>query len=188
MKVRVLISAYLMAIMSAAVAYGQDVRNTSFTGPAGDRVLRFETTVGSGVQQVWAAFTTTAGLSSWFSPLAVMDFRVGGAITPRDPGAGRIGDTGVARLDILSYREMTTLTFHVRLDETFSETIREQDDELRQIVELMPLDNNRTALTLSISGWGKGRIWDDAYAFFSKRAETMCVRVVSALSTQDRSR
>jgi uncharacterized protein YndB with AHSA1/START domain len=164
------------------------VRNTSTIDAAGERVLRFELVANAGGQQVWLAFTTTAGLSTWFSPQAIVDFKPGGAVISRDRSAERIGDTGIARLDIISYQEQRTIIFHVDLDETFSETIREQDDELREIVELMPLDTNRTALSVSVVGWGKGRIWDDAYAFFVKRIEAACVRLLDAVSTRNQNR
>jgi uncharacterized protein YndB with AHSA1/START domain len=169
---------------TATTALAQDMRNTSFTGPAGERVLRFEVVVDADVKRVWSAITTTAGLATWFSPQAVVEFRTGGAVTARDAASARIGDSGVARLDISAYRELEMITFHIDLDDTFSETIREQDDDLRAVVELMPKVGNRTTITLSLLGWGKGRIWDDAYAFFAKRMENACVRLMNTLSNR----
>jgi len=178
---------WLGMTMAAARPSAQDVRNTSSVDTGGERVLRFEVTVDATVQRAWSAFSTTAGLSSWLSTEAIVDFKAGGAVTPRDRSRERIGDTGAARLDIVSYREPATITFHVRLDDTFSETIREQDDDLRQTVELAPL-GDKTAIAISMSGWGKGRIWDDAYAFFARRIESASVRLVSTLSAADAKR
>jgi uncharacterized protein YndB with AHSA1/START domain len=169
----------LLAVL-AGVPTGAQARDTSYVMGSGERVLRIETDVAAPVEEVWKAFATGEGLSRWLAADLAVDLKIGGAITPRDAAAGRLGTSGVAALDIVNYLERELITFRVHLDDRFSETIREDDDRLQEIVRLVPAGANGTRVVTSMVGWGTSRIWDDAYAFFRKRLQDSYGRLASA--------
>jgi uncharacterized protein YndB with AHSA1/START domain len=53
--------------------------------------------------EVWRLFTTKEGLSSWLSPVAEIDLRIGGAIRTNYNPQGKIGGLGTLTRTILSY-------------------------------------------------------------------------------------
>jgi hypothetical protein len=165
-------SAALLLTVLATSGLSAEVRDTSYVTASGERVLRIETDVAAPVEEVWKAFATAEGLSRWLAADLAVDLRVGGSVTPRNTASGRIGTTGVATLDLV--------TFRIHLDDRFSETIREDDDRLQEIVRLVPAGTNGTRVVTSMVGWGTGRIWDDAYAFFRKRLQDSYAKLASA--------
>src|SRR5258707_13045159 len=60
---------------------------------AADKVLVLEVTVPASLNAVWEAFTTSAGLSTWLTPGAVVDLKEGGEWTAHFPGGSTGGGT-----------------------------------------------------------------------------------------------
>ncbi len=60
---------------------------------ADDKVLVLEVTVPAPLNAVWEAFTTSAGLSTWLTPGAVVDLKEGGEWTAHFPGGSTGGGT-----------------------------------------------------------------------------------------------
>lgn len=174
------VTSLFVAVQMATSAVSAEVRDTSYVTASGERVLRIEADLTAPVEEVWKAFATGEGLSRWLAADLAVDLKVGGAVIPRNASAGRIGTTGVAALDIVNYLERELITFRVHLDDRFSETIREEDDSLQEIVRLVPAGSNGTKVVTSMVGWGTSRIWDDAYAFFRKRLQDSYARLASA--------
>ena len=77
---------------------------------AGSRAV-YETEIDAGIDAVWAAFTTTAGLRRWMAPLVEIDLAVGGKIRSSYNADGTIGDEATIENTILSYdpRRMISL-------------------------------------------------------------------------------
>ncbi len=144
--------------------------------------MRTETIIPVSIDRVWNAFTTTTGLADWFSAGAVVDMQTAGSVRGTGKSGERLGDTGVTSMDIVNYIEHEIITFKINLDDRFSETIRDADDHLQEIVQFVPLADNRTKIVSSMVGWGTSRIWDDAYTFFAKRNETAYRRLSVALA------
>ncbi len=71
----------------------------------------FEVQIDASIDDIWAAFTTTAGLQSWVAPLADIDFRVGGKWRANYNADGKLGDATTIENTILSYdpRRMLSL-------------------------------------------------------------------------------
>lgn len=63
----------------------------------------FEYEIDAGIDAVWAAFSTTAGLQSWVAPLAEIDFRVGGKWRANYNAEGELGDPTTIENTILSF-------------------------------------------------------------------------------------
>lgn len=67
-----------------------------------DGRLVCEELISAPAAEVWAAFTTKAGLESWMVPHAEIDLRVGGLMKTNYDSKGRIGDPKTIENTILS--------------------------------------------------------------------------------------
>ena len=81
----------------------KDVANTSFTEPDGDRSLQLSIDVPAPAHDVFTAFSTSAGFSSWAVPMANIDFRVGGMIEASYDSHAKLGDKNNIKNAIVSY-------------------------------------------------------------------------------------
>ena len=89
--IRISLLACSVAVFSAALAVAEDNR----------QVLEME--IDASIDQVWDAFTTTAGLKSWAAPLADVDFKIGGKWRANYNPQGKLGDATTIENTILSY-------------------------------------------------------------------------------------
>jgi uncharacterized protein YndB with AHSA1/START domain len=151
-------SLVLMAAVAAEAAGG------SFAWPA-DRILRAEVEVPASRTDVWAAWTTEAGIRTFLARGAHIEPRVDGAYEIFfDPGAAQ-GQRGGDDLRILVYEPPRRLSFTWNAPPAQA-TVRAQ----RTVVtlDLVERDAGHTRLRLTHSGWGEGPEWDAAYAYFDK--------------------
>src|ERR1700759_3809904 len=98
-----------MSVAAAAVA--QDA--VKVIKQAEPKALIVEVTVPATQAEVWKAFTTSEGLSTWLTPGAVVDLREGGEWTAHYPGGHTGGGT------ILSYAPMKEMTLSAMAPEQF---------------------------------------------------------------------
>src|SRR5690606_37572992 len=74
--------------------------------------LIHETILAAPIDNVWRAWTTSAGLSAWLAPRADADLRIGGKLRVAYDAAGLFGDTAV-EYEIMAYDRPRMLAFHV---------------------------------------------------------------------------
>jgi uncharacterized protein YndB with AHSA1/START domain len=168
----------------AAAAAAQGVRNTSYATKTGERVLRIETIVPASVEQVWHAWTTQDGLKKWIAPVATIDLKVGGTISTNYDGKARIGDPGTIQLPIVNYIEKQLIVLKVRLNSNFARKVRDEDQNLQEIVQIVDIGGGRTKIISSMVGWGTGEEWDKTYDFFARGNEWTYQQLAKYLSLQ----
>jgi uncharacterized protein YndB with AHSA1/START domain len=78
-----------------------------------DHPLIHEGIVGAPPDQVWAAFTTKAGLESWMVAHAEIDLKLGGLMKTQYNPNGTTDDASAIVNQILSYEPSRMLSFHV---------------------------------------------------------------------------
>ena len=78
-----------------------------------DSGLIDEGIVNAPLEQVWAAYTTKAGLESWMVAHAEIDLRVGGKMKTRYDPKGTTDDAKAIENTILSYEPMRMVSFRV---------------------------------------------------------------------------
>jgi len=146
--------AVVMNVAAAAVA--QDaVRVIKQAEP---KALIVEVTVPATQAEVWKAFTTSEGLSTWLTPGAVVDLREGGEWTAHYPGGHTGGGT------IVSFVPMSEMTLRAMAPEQFPH-VREERTTAK--FEFVP-QGNQTLVRLTQTGWKTGEEWDAAYAYLAK--------------------
>jgi len=132
--------------------------------PAAERAIELETTVPAPVAEVWTAWTTTAGIKTFFAPDARVELRVDGPfeifINPLDEPGRR----GADDMRILAFQEERMLAFTWNAPPHLP-AARAQRTHV--VVRLFPVEGG-TRVTLRHDGWGDGGEWDQAFAYFSK--------------------
>lgn len=96
----------LLALPAAAAPSWKDfpgVENTSFTEPNGDKVMQLSIVVPAPRAEVWKAFATSEGYSSWATPLAAVDLRVDGMIEASYHADAKLGAPDNIKNQITAY-------------------------------------------------------------------------------------
>jgi uncharacterized protein YndB with AHSA1/START domain len=75
--------------------------------------LVHEGTVDAPVDQVWAAFTTKAGLESWMAAHAEIELKLGGTMKTQYDSKGKVDDGKAIENTIISYEPMRMLSLKV---------------------------------------------------------------------------
>ena len=128
-----------------------------------DRAIKLEIVVDAKVEDVWAAWTTNEGVTSFFAPASTVDLRVGGPYEIFfDPGA-EPGKRGADGASILAFQEGKMLSFTWNAPLHMPE-IRRQWTHV--VVRFFRLGPDKTRVSLRHDGWGEGEKWDRAFEYF----------------------
>jgi uncharacterized protein YndB with AHSA1/START domain len=122
-----------------------------------EKVLMLEVTIPAPRSEVWRAFTTSEGLSTWLTPGAVVDLRPGGEWTAHFPGGSSGGGT------IQSFVSQEELVISALAPDKFP-TVRAQRTTVRFHFEAQ---SNSTLVQLTQTGWKDGDEWDRAYEYLT---------------------
>ena len=110
------------------------------------------------LDDVWTAFTTSAGLDTWLWKDCNVDLREGGEWTVHYPG-GKTGGGAIVRFTPRKNIEMRAMA-----PEQFP-TVR--SERTRALFEFEAAGDG-TRVTLTQSGWKQGKEWDDAYDYLAQ--------------------
>ena len=124
---------------------------------AAEKVLVLEVTVPARIDAVWDAFTTSAGLSTWLTPGAVVDLKEGGEWTAHFPGGSTGGGT------ILSFVPEKELVLSAMAPDKFP-TVRATRTKARFQFEAK---GDSTVVRLTQTGWKEGEEWVKAYEYLT---------------------
>jgi uncharacterized protein YndB with AHSA1/START domain len=147
--------------MKASAAVLLAISIFSVTATAGEtpsqspdgRVLVLSITIPASPAEVWHAFSTSDGLSTWLTPGAVVDLRAGGEWTAHYPGGKTGGGT------ILSFVPEKEIVISAMAPEEYP-TVRTTRTHARFTFESR---GKSTLVTLEQTGWQDGEEWDKAY-------------------------
>lgn len=132
---------------------------------AQERALNKEIVVAAPIAEVWRAWTTREGITSFFAPEAEIDARVGGAFHVHfDPFAAP-GAKGADDMRYMALQPPTLLSFDWNAPPHLAQA-RQQRTFV--IVRLKDLDGKSTRVSLHHVGWGEGGEWDQAHAYFDR--------------------
>ncbi|MGW6903742.1 SRPBCC domain-containing protein [Streptomyces sp. NPDC054940] len=76
-------------------------------------ILHFLVRIPRPTEAVWPALATRVGLAAWFTPVDVLEPRLGGAVTLRDVGSGRVTAWDVERVVEYTMEGGGRLRFHL---------------------------------------------------------------------------
>jgi uncharacterized protein YndB with AHSA1/START domain len=125
---------------------------------APEKALLFETTVPASLDEVWSAFTTSEGLSTWLTPGAVVDLRKGGEWTAHFPGGATGGGT------IIDFTSKMKIVMSAKAPPMFPHVAAERTTA---IWTFESLGEKETRVKLRQTGWKEGEEWDKAYDYLA---------------------
>ena len=149
----------LIAAFAACVAFGGDPAR------AEERAIDKEVVVAAPVASVWQAWTTKAGIESFFAPEAEIEPRVGGAFHIHIDPYGTPGLKGADDMRFMALQPPIMLSFDWNAPPSLPEA-RQQRTFV--VVRLADLDGRSTRVTIHHTGWGTGGEWDKTYAYFDR--------------------
>jgi len=130
-----------------------------------ERAIDKEVVVLAPIQSVWADWTTTAGIESFFAPEAEIEARVGGAFHIHIDPYGEPGMKGADDMRFMALQAPTMLSFDWNAPPSLPET-RQQRTFV--VVRLVDVDGRSTRVTLHHTGWGDGGEWDKTFTYFER--------------------
>lgn len=160
----------LFALLSFSGLNAQ-VTNSSYVTQYQEKVLQLSIIIPVNKKDAWNLFTTDQGLVKWVAPVAVINMKTGGYIkTNYDKDKG-VDDSSSIILGLVNYLEYEMITLKVDLNNSFPADVRAGDKNLQEIIQFIDAGKGRTKIISSMVGWGQGKNWDSAYAFFEKGNE-----------------
>ncbi len=132
---------------------------------AAERSLDKEVVVAATVEQVWAAWTTSAGLMSFMAPEAEVQLRVGGAFHVHFDPLAEPGSKGADDMRIMGIQPMKMLSFDWNAPPSLPEA-RQQRTFV--VVRFEPVSDKETKVRIHHTGWGDGGEWDKTHLYFDR--------------------
>jgi uncharacterized protein YndB with AHSA1/START domain len=132
---------------------------------AQERAIQKEVIVAAPIAQVWATWTTKAGIESFFAPQAEIDPKVGGAFHIFMNPLAAPGDKGADDMRYMALQEPRMLSFDWNAPPSLPQARRQRTFV---IVRLTPIDEKTTKVTLHHTGWGDGGEWDKTFIYFDR--------------------
>jgi uncharacterized protein YndB with AHSA1/START domain len=130
-----------------------------------DRVIQKSVVVAAGIDDVWDAWTTEAGIVSFFAPACNIDVRVDGPYEILfDPGA-EPGSRGAEGCRVMAVEPKKMLTFTWNAPPHLSE-VRKQWTHV--VVRFEETGGSTTRVSIWHDGWGEGGEWDQAFDYFMR--------------------
>jgi uncharacterized protein YndB with AHSA1/START domain len=130
-----------------------------------DRVIRGEVVVDAAVAEVWEAWTTEAGIKSFFAPECNIDLRVDGPFEMFFLLDGEPGKRGGEGVRFLAIQPEKMLSFTWNAPPHLPEA---RGQWTHVVLRFFEADGGRTRVTLAHDGWGEGGEWDEAFAYFER--------------------
>jgi len=152
---------------AAASATAAEVRNSSFVEPNGDRVLQLSVEIAAPPARVWKGLVDEDTLRHWNAPVVHVDLRNGGEIEESYDPKARLGGGQTIHHRILTYLPERLLVLQ-NISTPPGLPGAEAYPKIVQVVQLEPLGDGGTRVTLSGSGYGAGPAFDQLYGFFAQ--------------------
>ncbi|MGB2816511.1 MAG: SRPBCC domain-containing protein [Burkholderiaceae bacterium] len=132
---------------------------------AAERAIDREVVVTATPEQVWDAWTTREGITSFFAPDARIDARVDGAFEIYINPLAEPGLKGADGMRFMALQPPRMLSFTWNAPPSLPEA-RQQRTFV--VVRIEPIGEKETRVTLHHTGWGDGGEWDKAYGYFDR--------------------
>lgn len=125
--------------------------------------IQKEKTIKAPLNEVWQAWTTTEGVTTFFAPKAKVELKIGGSYEMLFDLEAPEGSQGGEGLRILSYLPKQRLAFEWNAPPEFPNV---RGEKTWVVVCLEAKDENHTKVTLTHLGWQAGEEWNQVYAYF----------------------
>ncbi|MFK7845044.1 MAG: SRPBCC domain-containing protein [Rhodothermales bacterium] len=124
-----------------------EIKSTVDSTAAGELILKQEVWVRASLNKVWDAYTTEAGWSQWVSPLVSIELKNGGMIRTNYNPEGTLDDDTANTLFIRNYVPHKMLTLQADISPNWPEFMKEEADNLFNVVLFDALSDEKTKIT-----------------------------------------
>ncbi len=128
-----------------------------------DRAIRGEIIIDAPVHQVWEAWITEEGITSFFAPACKIGFRVDGPYEIYFNPDAELGQRGAEGAKIMAYQTEKMLAFTWS---TPPHLVNVRKHWTHVVVRFYEIEKGKTKVTLFHDGWGEGKEWDEAFTYF----------------------
>ena len=149
---------FLLALAGSAVL-------TSRSARAAERSLDKEVIIDATIDQAWDAWTTRAGITSFFAPDAKIEPQVGGAFAIYINPLAEPGMRGADDMHFMALQPKKMISFDWNAPPSLP-MARAQRTFV--IVRFEAVNDRQTLVHMHHTGWGDGGEWDQAYQYFDK--------------------
>jgi uncharacterized protein YndB with AHSA1/START domain len=132
---------------------------------AAERAIELSVDVRAPVAEVWRAWTTTEGVTSFFAPEGRVELRVDGPFELFFDPLAEPGAMGADGMRILAFQERKMLSFTWNAPPSLPEARKQRT---HVVVRFEAVGDTVTTVTLHHDGWGTGGEWDTAFSYFSQ--------------------
>ncbi len=132
-----------------------------------DRQIEAEVVVAASLDDVWTAWTTTEGISSFFAPDADIELKVGGKFELYFMPDAPVGQRGAEGTKVLSFLPKEMLSFEWSAPPAVP-TLRDANMRNWVVLRFEELGPAEVKLHVTHLGWGEGEDWDACFDYFSK--------------------
>ena len=169
MKRQILLAVLLFSLVPARFAAGQVGSTTPVNEPPRQLVIEIE--VPAPVAEVWKAFSTSEGLSTWLFPNATVDLKPGGDWLVHFPGGSTGGGT------IVSFVPEKEIVIAALAPDKFPQV---RATRTRAVFQFEPRGNS-TVVRLTQTGWQSGDEWTRAYEYLAAGNAQLLAIAASAI-------
>jgi uncharacterized protein YndB with AHSA1/START domain len=152
--------AFILAVLFTAATIPARSPSLAFASPArpdkSAEVLRIELSIPAPVHDVWEAFTTERGLSSWLAPDVSVSLKPGGDWLVKFPGSTGGGT-------IVSFVPEKEIVISALAPDRFPQVRKART---HAVFTFTPRGNS-TLVALTQTGWQSGKEWDAAYEYLA---------------------
>ncbi|TDH28056.1 hypothetical protein EXU57_06225 [Segetibacter sp. 3557_3] len=157
-----------LLLLIAATTVCQQVKNTSYTNQAGEKLLRLEFLLPLNIKSAWELFTKNEKLKTWIAPVVHIDLKTGGYMLTNYDTSKNLSDSTSIRLGIVNFLDQELITLKVKLNNFFPPAVRNSDGNLQELIQFRKTGENQTRIISTMVGFGTGKEWNDTYNFFVK--------------------
>jgi len=151
----ILFAALLLSLVPAGYLAGQSAPASTVAEPPHQLVIEVE--IPAPVAEVWKAFSTSEGLSTWLFPNATVDLRSGGDWLVHFPGGSTGGGT------IVSFVPEKEIVIAALAPDKFPQVRAARTHAVFQF----EARGNSTVVRLTQTGWQRGEEWTRAYEYLA---------------------
>jgi uncharacterized protein YndB with AHSA1/START domain len=174
----------LAALTLAAPASAAPPQVHQVKGMAADGTRYYEDSIiiDAPAHGLWTAFTDADAYRKWASPVAAVDFRIGGVIEASYDPKGHLGDPQNIKNAFVAYIPDRLLVFrNVQAPEGLPG--RDAYPKTIKTLEFEALGPSQTRVTVSGIGFGAGADFDQLFGFFSRGDAGMLATLKAAMET-----
>jgi uncharacterized protein YndB with AHSA1/START domain len=143
------------SVISLVPIHGATAQTQPQVATVPPQQLVIEVEVPASLPEVWKAFSTSEGLTTWLTPKAVVDLRPGGEWTAHFPGGSTGGGT------IVSFVPQKELVIAAMAPDQFPHVRAERTRAVFQF----EAKATSTIIRLTQTGWKSGTEWTGAYEY-----------------------